>query len=51
MRVRLGFLDGRLVTASPEYEDCAAAAAASGVPVEQVYERAQAEALRRFGGD
>lgn len=51
VRVRLGFLDGRLITTSPEYEDCAAVAASSGEPVKQVYERAQAEALRRFGVD
>jgi len=40
VRARLGYLDGRLVTASPEYEDCAAAAEAAGVPVKRVYETA-----------
>jgi len=50
VRVRLGFLRGRLVTASAEYEDCAAVAAAAGVPVTEVLAVAQNQARRRFSG-
>ena len=48
--VRLGYLDGHLVTASPEYEDCRAVAAAVERPLKVVYEAAQAAAWSRFGG-
>lgn len=47
--VRLGFLHGRLVTASPEFEDCRRAAEAAGVPLAEVYAAAQAAAYARFG--
>jgi uncharacterized protein (DUF111 family) len=50
VRVRLGFLRGRLVTTSAEYEDCVAAAAAAGVPVTEVLTAAQDQARRRFAG-
>jgi uncharacterized protein (DUF111 family) len=50
VRVRLGFLRGRLVTASAEYEDCLAAAVAAGVPVSEVLAAAQDQARRRFAG-
>lgn len=40
VRVNVGFLDGRPVTISPEYEDCAAAARESKVAVKDVYEGA-----------
>jgi hypothetical protein len=46
--VRLGFVDGRLVTVSPEFEDVRAVAAAVGRPVKVVYEAAQAVARNRF---
>ena len=44
VRVKVGFLDGRAVTLSPEYEDCARAARASGVAVRKIYEEAGREA-------
>ena len=47
--VRLGFLHGRLVTASPEFEDCRRAAETAGVPLAEVYTAAQAAAYTRFG--
>jgi uncharacterized protein (TIGR00299 family) protein len=47
--VRLGYLGGRLVTASPEFEDCRRGAAAAGLPVAEVYAAAQAAAYGRFG--
>ena len=44
VRVKVGFLDGRALTLSPEYEDCARAARASGVAVRKIYEEAGREA-------
>lgn len=48
--VRLGFVDGRLATASPEYEDVRRVAAAVGRPAKVVYEAAQSAARTRFTG-
>lgn len=42
IRIKLGLMDGEVVTASPEYEDCRKAAEAHGVPVKQVYGEAAA---------
>ena len=44
VRVRLGFLGDRLVTASPEYEDCRRAAARAGRPAKDLYDEARAAA-------
>jgi pyridinium-3,5-bisthiocarboxylic acid mononucleotide nickel chelatase len=44
VRVRLGFLGERLVTASPEYEDCRRAAARAGRPTKDLYDEARAAA-------
>ena len=49
VRVRLGFLGERLVTASPEYEDCRRVAAGAGRPAKDVYDEARA-AARGLGG-
>ena len=46
--VRLAFADDRLVTVSPEFDDCAAVAAKVGRPVKVVYEAAQAAARKKF---
>jgi hypothetical protein len=48
--VRLGFVGGRLVTVSPEYEDVRRVAAAVGRPAKVVYEAVQAAARTRFSG-
>jgi uncharacterized protein (TIGR00299 family) protein len=48
--VRLGFVGGRLATASPEYEDVRRVAAAVGRPARVVYEAAQSAARSRFSG-
>lgn len=48
--VRLGFVDGKLATVSPEYEDVRRVAAAVGRPAKVVYEAAQSAARTRFGG-
>lgn len=42
IRLKVGRLDGRVVNVAPEYEDCAAAALASGLPLKEVYARARA---------
>lgn len=44
VRVKLGLLEGELLHAAPEHEDCLALARAAGVPVPQVH----AAALRAF---
>jgi len=46
--VRLGFVGGRLVTVSPEYEDVRRVSAAVGRPAKVVYEAVQAAARTRF---
>ena len=42
--VKVGFLEGRPITASPEYEDCARLAAEHDVPVKRVYAAALGKA-------
>jgi len=44
IRMKIGILDGKPVTASPEYEDCKKAAELHGVPIRRVYE----EAISRY---
>jgi hypothetical protein len=44
IRVKLGRLDGRIVTRAPEYEDCRRAALKCRVPLKQVYEEASRRA-------
>jgi pyridinium-3,5-bisthiocarboxylic acid mononucleotide nickel chelatase len=48
--VRLGFVDGKLATVSPEYEDVRRVAVAVGRPAKVVYEAAQSAARTRFSG-
>ena len=38
--VKVGYLDGRVVTVAPEFEDCARVAREASVPARQVYEEA-----------
>ena len=42
IRIKIGERDGRVITASPEYEDCKSAAIEHGVAVRHVYESAVA---------
>ena len=43
VRVKVGRLEGRVVTVAPEFEDCAAVAREADVPARDVY----GEAVRR----
>jgi len=42
IRIKIGLIDGEVVTTSPEYEDCRKAAEAHGVPVKRIYDEAAA---------
>jgi len=44
VRIKVGRLGGEVVTAAPEYEDCARLAREQGVPLKQVYQAAQVAA-------
>jgi uncharacterized protein (TIGR00299 family) protein len=46
--VKIGMLDGRVVTVAPEYEDCARIAREAGVPAKDVYEEAVRLARREL---
>ncbi len=48
IRIKIGEREGKVITTSPEYEDCKRAAAEHGVPIRYVYE--SAAALHRTGG-
>ncbi len=48
LEVKMGCLNGRVVTVAPEYESCRAAAEWYGVPLRKVYEAAH-EAAGRIG--
>ena len=41
VRLKVGRLDGEVVNVAPEYDDCAAAARATGLPLKEVYARAR----------
>jgi uncharacterized protein (DUF111 family) len=43
MRVKIGLRKGRVITASPEYEDAVAAARATGLPLKEIYRRTLVE--------
>lgn len=47
-RVKVKRLDGRAVSASPEYEDCRRIALESGIPLQDVYRAVQAEAASKL---
>jgi uncharacterized protein (TIGR00299 family) protein len=49
--VKIGMLDGRVVTVAPEYEDCARIAREAGVPAKDVYEDAVRLARRELDED
>ena len=48
--VKIKSMDGVAVGVAPEYEDCRRLSLESGVPYQEVYQRAMAEARRRFLG-
>ncbi len=41
VRLKLGHLDGEVVNVAPEFDDCVAAAAATGLPLKEIYARAR----------
>lgn len=47
-RVKVKRLDGRAVSASPEYEDCRKIALETGMPLQDVYRAVQAEAASKL---
>lgn len=48
VRVKVGYLGERIASVAPEYEDCAAAARESGVPVKEVFELAREKAKEKL---
>ena len=48
VRVKLKYLAGEIVAASPEYEDCRRIALESGRPLQEIYRRVEAEAQVKF---
>lgn len=50
VQVKLGLLNGEVVTTSPEYESCARAARESGAPLKDVYAAALVEVACRLEG-
>ena len=49
LRGKLGWLDDRLPTFSPEYDDCARVASERGIPLREVFDAAHAAYARRAG--
>jgi uncharacterized protein (TIGR00299 family) protein len=47
--VKVGTLDGRVVTVAPEFEDCVRAARETGIPAREVYEEALRIAREKLG--
>jgi uncharacterized protein (TIGR00299 family) protein len=48
VRVKIKRLDGRAVSASPEYEDCRRIALETGMPLQDVFRTVQAEAVSKL---
>jgi uncharacterized protein (TIGR00299 family) protein len=46
--VKVKSLEGKAVSVSPEFEDCRRVALETGLPLQEVYQRAEAEARRRL---
>jgi len=46
IRVKVGYFNGKIITISPEYEDCAKVAKESRVPIREVYEKAREKARK-----
>jgi uncharacterized protein (DUF111 family) len=47
--VKIGYLEGRVVTVAPEFEDCVRVARESGVPAKDVYQEAIRLAREQLG--
>jgi uncharacterized protein (DUF111 family) len=48
VRVKVKSLDGRPVSAAPEFEDCHRIALETGLPLQEIYQQAVEEARRWF---
>lgn len=48
IRVKLALLDGRVLRAKPEYEDCRRISREQGVPIQEIQAQVWAEVTRRF---
>ncbi|HHF55353.1 MAG TPA: DUF111 family protein, partial [Thermoplasmatales archaeon] len=46
IRVKIGYFNGRAISISPEYEDCAKVAKENRVPIREVYEKARERARK-----
>ncbi|MBI3089413.1 MAG: DUF111 family protein [Candidatus Tectomicrobia bacterium] len=51
VRVKLAEVDGRVINAAPEYEDCKLLARSSGRPLKLILDEARSTAWRRFGAE
>jgi hypothetical protein len=51
VRVKVGYLDGDAIKASPEYDDCAQLAAATGTSISRIYDAARFSARVLLAGD
>jgi uncharacterized protein (TIGR00299 family) protein len=49
VRVKVGRLGGKVVTASPEHDDCRRLARETGAPLKDIYDHARAAAMRALG--
>ncbi len=46
IKVKIGYFNGKVVTISPEYEDCRKAAKENGIPIKKIYEEAREKARK-----
>lgn len=49
IQVKIGYLGGKMVSISPEYEDCRRVAKKTGIPLKQIYEMAKEKAIKTSG--
>ncbi len=49
VKIKVGKYNGKVIQISPEYEECRKISKKKKIPVRQVYEVAQSEAINLFG--
>lgn len=47
--VKIGYLNGKVVKVSPEYEDCRRASLANNIPIREIFEKAKRSAKEKLG--